>query len=207
MDVRVVILAGGEGIRFADGGQVPKISQLIEGKPVIAHSIDTLKELKVSEEDIDVIIGGEFADEFARYLEQNYRDVNVMHYSEKGLHKRGEREPSLVYSLSEYLCEHYAPIQEELPDEFDDSVKDADFELLHYDSSNIGTQILSEDGNETEPFLCKVKPTQEDVLVLLNADSVYTEKSLKEALESSEQALEHKGYAGIIYNLKTLEEQ
>ena len=136
---KAIILAGGEGIRYADG-EVPKVLQFFDGKPIITYPIDSLKEIGIPDKNIIVLINEEtkFADEISSFISEKYSkiscfDVGLKHKWEKFGHI------SKALAIAKYVDHLYA----ESADWYIDNGK-----------------------------------WEDDILLILNADSVYPKKSL-----------------------------
>jgi hypothetical protein len=171
MTNRAVILAGGEGIRFADG-EVPKVLQYVDGMPVIAHTINCLKNQGFSDENINVLVRGKFADEVLGFLYHTYPHISP-------------------YSCErQYEWKDFGPMSKAL-------------ELVKYAKST-----WPDSDYDSPP---EAEPWEDDILLVLNGDSIYPARSIEIATNVAKQAFgkyfgkggTEKRYSALIYALKT----
>jgi len=180
--IKGIILAGGEGVRYADG-EVPKVLQFFEGKPLMSHSIDSLIEMGIRDENISILINDEakFADEIRSFVSGKYKEIICFDAGRK-------------YRWEKTQLKGFGPISKAWA-----IAKYVDY--LYRDVIEAGLS-----GDEWE----------DDILLILNADSIYPKKSLKIATGVakkcfkvySDQTSRHEDedrFSALIYGLNTLE--
>ena len=178
MAYKAIILAGGKGLRYAEG-DVPKTLQFLEGKPIVTYSIDSLKEIGLKNEDITVITGGDFADETVGFLKREYNGINVGNYDKEYIERAKLGSIAKTWKIANCISG-----------------------MLHH-----CFDIFNED-------------RLDDIVMCINADSIYPKRALKNAFELSERTFDkydkkreeniginegnsRKRCSGLVYSLKT----
>jgi len=182
--IKGVILAGGEGKRYADG-EVPKVLQPFDGKPIISHPINSLKELGISDKNIGVLINEEisFSDEIESFISDRYSEISCFNIGCKYEWEKQELKKfgpiSKAWAIAKYVSHLYADL-----DEWGSSDK-----------------------------------WEDDILLVLNADSIYPKKSLDIATQVAQKCFKtysdanarfrdrNNRFSALICGLKTLEKK